>query len=275
MSAVAVDMTGVHQMSASKYHNDPVEGGSLNSSGARTILRSPAHYRHQLAHPKQATEDMMFGTIVHSLVLGTDEPITIIDAENYQGKVAKAAKAAALAAGEIPILARKYAVAEEMAAVVLDHPEAGPLLTEGEPEQTLIWRDHGIWRRARIDSLHPGGAVDYKTTNSCDLADLARTMFNFKYHQQDPWYRDAIRGVGMDRNPWFKFVFQEKEPPYAVRIVELHAEDVALGEAENVRAMAIYRDCRALDDWPGYPTHTAVVTLPAYAHNSPESPSCL
>lgn len=272
---IVITEPGVYDMTSAEYHADPVEGGSLTSTGARMILRSPAHYRYWLDNPKKPTDEMLFGSAVHTLVLGRGEKIKILDFKDYKSGAAQAAKAEAIAIGEIPILPHKLIIAERMAEVVHNHPTAGPLLTGGKPEQVLIWRSHGIWRRAMIDYLKPGGGIDYKSTTSCELHKLSTTINDYKYHQQQPWYTDGIRAVTNCLNPDFKFIFQEKEEPYAVRVVELHIEDVMQGEEDNIRAMAIYRECRALDEWPSYPEHPAVVTIPTYARRKPEHPSCL
>ena len=43
---------GVYEMPAEEYHADPVEGGSLSSTGARRLLEmAPARWRYEQAHP--------------------------------------------------------------------------------------------------------------------------------------------------------------------------------------------------------------------------------
>lgn len=273
LAPIYINQPGLYEMSSAQYHADPVAGGSLTSSGARTILRSPAHFRQQLLNPKPATDEQLFGSAVHRLVLGAGEELEIIFADNYRAKAAQQARDQALAAGRIPILSSKYAIALEMADVVHAHPEAASLMA-GKAEQVLVWRRSGIWCRAMIDSLLPDGAADYKTTTSCELHKLARTFYDYRYHQQQAWYVDGLKALGVTNapQPRFHFVCQEKEVPYAVRVIELHIEDAMLGEEENSRARGLYRDCRALDEWPAYPNHPAVITLPRYARK--DLPSC-
>lgn len=265
MSFVAGDI-GMYSIDAEVYHSDPVPGGSLSSTGARTILRSPAHFR--AARKKAAktpTEEMMFGTVAHRLVLGAGEKVAVLDMDSWRTDEAKAFKADALARGATPILRKAYTVAEAMAAAVHEHPIAGKLVQGGEPEMTMVWAQDGIMCRAMADYVTPEGIVDYKTTRSVDLYAIRRAFWNYSYHQQDAFYRRGFREVAGVERPTFKFIFQEKTFPYVVRVVSLDSASVTEGRLLNERAIEIYRDCEALEEWPGY-DEEAVISLSAHAN---------
>jgi hypothetical protein len=267
MSFVAGEI-GMYSIDAEVYHSDPVPGGSLSSTGARAILRSPAHFLHNRTKAaKEPTDEMLFGTVAHRLVLGAGEKIEIIDADNYKTKAAQEAKALALATGKTPVLPKAYAIAERMAAVVHSHPIAGKLVQGGEPEMTMVWARNGIMCRAMADYVTDDGIVDYKTTTDVDLHAIRRAFWRYNYHQQDAFYRDGFQFTTGVARPTFKFIFQEKTAPYVVRVVSLDSASVTEGRLLNERAIEIYRDCEALEEWPGHEDE-AVISLSAHANES-------
>jgi hypothetical protein len=74
-----------------------------------------------------------------------------------------------------------------------------------------------------------------------------------------------VRALGLDEDPAFLFVFQEKTPPYLVTVVQLDDEAEAAGRARNELAMEIWRDCTQAGVWPGYSQDIELITLPPWA----------
>ena len=144
------------EVHASEYHADPCPEPSLSSSVARVLIeRSPAHAR--LMHPRlnkdhkpqSTTTAMQIGSAVHSVVLdNTWSFIEWVDAANWRTKAARAAKSEAEADGRIPLLIGLRPQIEAMVSELRPHLPEGFL-----PEVTLVWKDHGIWCRARADML--------------------------------------------------------------------------------------------------------------------------
>src|SRR5690606_22820382 len=83
VAAVSFIVTpGVYELPADVYHRDPVEGGSLTSSGARRLLEMPpARWRHEQEHRPAPTPAMILGTAVHSMTLGVGEKVVKVDAD--------------------------------------------------------------------------------------------------------------------------------------------------------------------------------------------------
>lgn len=272
-----VTQPGVYDIPDHVYHGDPVPGGSLSSSGARRLLppSCPAHFKWEQDHPRfESYFDL--GSAAHLLVLGAGPELVVIDAEDWRTKAARAERDEAREKGKTPVLKAEHGQVLAMAAALRQHPVASALFSPdgGQSEQSLFWQDPetGVWCRARLDWLPDSGyrnrliLGDYKTTSkSADPASIARSVANFGYHQQDAFYCDGIRALGIDEDPAFLFVFQETTPPYLITVAELDSAALRAGRERNRRAIEIYRDCKEAGKWPGYPDEIQLISLPPWA----------
>jgi hypothetical protein len=262
------------------YHADPVQEGSLSHSGAKLLLppSCPAIYDWQRKHPKRSSKAQDRGTVVHSLVLGRGQDVAVLDFPNRRTDKYKEAEAKALKAGQIPMLAKDFEQAKEIAAAVKAHHTAGPLLDEGDPEVSIFWQDdeHGIWCRARADWLTwidgMPTIADVKTTADVSPEHWAKSAADFAYHMQDPWYRRGLAAVlGCDpADVDFIFIVIPTTPPYLPMLYRLHPADVERGAEQGRIAREIYRDCTQTGVWPDWTGGTGEITelkLPGYARS--------
>lgn len=273
---VAITEPGVYDLPVEAYHADPVPGGSLSSTGARKLLSPscPAKFRHWRDHGQETTRTFDLGHAAHRIILGAGADIVSVDAEDWRTKDAQEQSDQAHAEGKIPLLAAKYEQVLEMAAAVLAHPIASALFKPGtgRPEQTLIWRDQGIVRRALIDWLPNVGdwrmvIPDYKTCRSADPEKLQRAIADYGYHQQGEWYLAGARALRLATDPAFVFVFQEKDPPYVVTVAQPDPVAMRIAAYLNRRAVTVYAECMATDTWPGYSDDVELIGLPTYIEN--------
>lgn len=270
---------GVYDLPAEDYHADPVEGGSLSSTGARRLLPPycPAIFRWEKDHPV-FKDDFDFGHAAHQMILGAGPEIEVFTATSWSKKADQQAKKAAREEGRIPLLEKDHEVVREMAEVLRAHPIASALIDpeHGKPEQTLVWRDErtGVWRRALVDWLpnrpETGRLIvtDYKTTHSAHPEKIQKSAYDYGYHQQADWYLDGVRALDLGPDPAFVFVFQEKTAPYLVTVVQLDAVAMRLGREKNREAIDLYRRCVAADRWPGYSDEVELIPLPAWVENN-------
>lgn len=253
---------------ADDYHRDP---DSISSTGLRQILPPgcPAAYRYgQSEH----SEVLDFGRLAHRLVLGDGDKFVIAPYDAFRTNEAKEWKAEQEAAGMTVIAAIAHREAQDMAAAVQAHPWAGLLFTEGKPEQSLYWIDPetGVSCRARFDWLRDVQAErrllipDYKTARSANPAQFAKSAASYGYAQQAAFYMDGAIALGLDRDPAFVFVVQEKVRPYLVTVIELHPDDIEHARELNRRALRIYADCLERDQWPGHAESVVTVELPPW-----------
>lgn len=273
-------MSGVevlHDMPEAAYHASP----ALSASGAKRIIQTcPAVFRHEQVHGRPHKAVFDFGHAAHTLILGAGEPVDVIDADDYRSARARQERDDAYQAGHTPVLAHEWAQVQAMAAAIREHPTAARLLNpdNGTPEQSIFWRDDtfGVDRRARLDWCTTIGSlpvvVDLKTTTTADPRVLGRRIADFGYHQQVAYYLDAVHEAGIGDDPAFVFVFQEKQAPYLVSVVDIDDRAVALGRELNTRALEVFRDCTATGVWPAYLPGDGVttVTLPRWAYNDSE-----
>lgn len=268
---------GVYEMPSEVYHADPVIGGSLSATGMKRLLppSCPAKFKWLLDNPEPPKKEFDLGHAAHREVLTEGEAIEVLDFPDWRTKAAQEARDAARAEGKVPILTKQARQVEEMAQAIREHPVAGALFRPGtgKAEQSLFWRDTDTKQfcRARIDWLpdpDENGRVivaDYKTTADGEPSyALPKTVGRYSYELQAAHYLDGVKTLRLAKNPTFIFVFQEKEAPYVVTVVELDMTALAIGRILRERAIATYRECLAADHWPPYSEETVLLALPPY-----------
>lgn len=278
---LVITAPGVYEIPNAVYHADPIPEGSLSSTGARRLIEPscPAKFAWIREHGEEPKSTYDFGHVAHRYVLTEGEIVTVVDAPDWRTKDARAQRDQARIDGKVPILAKDMDVVAEMVAAIQTHPIAGKLFAPGAglPERSLFWRDQpsGIWRRARLDWMRHTGptdrfiGVDYKTAAAGDLDSLQNAIYRHGYACQAAWYLDGIKALGLSPGgePSFIFVFQEKDPPYVVTVVELDLRALAIGRLLNRRAIDIYVECTRTGHWPGYSSEVELVRLPHWVEN--------
>lgn len=250
------------------YHSDPVPGGSLSSTGARKLATEcPAAFKYWLDNPEPYKKEFDFGTAAHKVVLGDGPELVLVERDIWNTNEVKAEVKAIREAGNIPLKQRDLDKVHAMAKVLREHPEAAELLEPGSgvAERTIIWNDRGVWRRIRIDwARHDGTLVDYKSSRTANPSKLANHIFEYGYHQQQEYYRDGALEFGLTELVCpFKFIFQEKEPPYLVSVIELDSTACGIGRHLNEVALNTYALCRESGEWSGY-LQTPLISPPAW-----------
>ena len=263
------------------YVRDPAPTPSLSASLAHLLLTRSAQHA-WLAHPKlnpawkpAAAEAMDIGTIAHALVLENDASrIVVIDAADWRTTAAKAARDEARAAGKLPVLtARRDSIFEMVtrARAAIAESELAAAFADGQPEQTLVWQDDGVWCRCRPDWLTTDRrvAIDYKTTaGSAEPKAWARgPLLAMGYDLQAAFGLRGIQAVCQPRDCAFVFMVQEIEPPYAVSFVGLAPAFVAFAEQKRAAAVRLWAACLQDNRWPGYPLRVAWAEPPKWAES--------
>jgi len=276
--ALTITEPGVYELTDDEYFGPELARATLSSTGARELLKpgGPARFRHQADTGTVETKRQFdLGHAVHTWTLGNGPDVVLFpgtgkNPEAWQREVDKEAVAALRAVGKVPLRPSDYAAAKAMVAAVKAHPIAGKLLTGGQPERTLIWRDPvtGVLCRAKADWLRPDGIVDLKTAESAAEDALSKAAHNHGYYIQAPFYLrgfwEAVPRIATDV-PFFVHIAVEKTPPYLVHVTQLTERAMAYGDRKVSEALEIYRDCTASGVWPGYPEDEITdIDLPAY-----------
>ena len=272
---------GIHDITAADYHADPAAEPSLSASVAHLLCaRSPLHA--WSAHPRlnpdhERVERTVFdiGTVAHAALLLGEASCYVVDAPNWQTKAAKEERDRARELGLTPLLACQWADVEAMVAAVRPQLEAfdaePPLLTDGKPEQTLIWQEDGVTLRARADWLHDDFTAidDLKTTSgSAHPQDWTRRrLWDIGADIQAAMYVRGLRAL-TDADPQFRFCVVETSPPYAVSVVGLAPSALELANEKVAYAIARWRECMATGEWPAYTSRVAYAETPAWQEAS-------
>jgi hypothetical protein len=272
---------GIHNLTAEQYHADPVQGGSLSSTGARYLLDNcPAKFRHWLAEPAETKKVWDEGSAAHQLVLGAGPTLVRIEGESKLGpdvwntNDVKEEVATVRQSGGIPLKPKQWDMVHGMAAALTRHKLAAALLApeQGTPEQTIVWQDppSGVMCRALVDHLrHPAPAgrfyvPDYKTADCAHPEKVAKSIADWGYHIQGWWYEQAVKAAGRGPDVQFALVVQEKKAPFLVSVVFPDAESIRAGGLLARDAINLYAECVESGVWPGYPEEGVPVSLPPW-----------
>jgi hypothetical protein len=270
---VEIDHDGVYDgLPEEQYHG---HRDSLSSSGARQLLppSCPALFRHEQLHGRPPKREFDYGHAAPQRVLGVGAELVVVekkagvDATDRRTAYAQEHEKEIRAQGKVPLLRKELDRVDAMAAVLFD-PDRG-----GKPEQSLFWTDpiSGVLRRGRLDwlptELTSAGRLvipDYKTTTSASKRSIEKSVREYGYHCQDDWYRELVLGLELAELVGFVFVFQEKTAPYLVNVAEIDAPSLRVARELNLRALDVYAECVANDEWPTYSDDIELVGLPAH-----------
>jgi PDDEXK-like domain of unknown function (DUF3799) len=276
---------GLHRdMPAVVYNDDPCDEPSLSSSiGALLLSATPRHAacEHPRLNPsfvpKPTTAEMDLGSVTHRILLGKGQGFEVSPFENYKTKTAREWRDYVISKGIIPIsgvdLDRAIAMAKAVSSVLSTVQGAESAFTRGEAETVAIWRDRlGPLCRARFDwlDLENGVVYDLKTTGRGlgDRAINARIAGDAAYDMRGAFY---LRGLEQSLEDYdieklcFRWVFVESAEPFEARVFEMDSLTRANGDRKAVRAIEIWRECLARDNWPGYPRKIERPECPEWA----------
>lgn len=254
------------------YHSGAATSfDSLSCSDCKVLARpgGPALWHWQQSHPEPPRRVFDIGSAAHAAILGTGPDIVCVLGE-WRSKAVKEEVQQWRDKGAIPLHDGDYRSVFGMVGAVTRHPVASALLDSCPHREASAYRDaDGLYLRCRFDAIGPDGIVDLKTVQSAEPEAFARKAVDLGWHQQAAWYRDMAQALGVTDGP-FRFVAVEKTPPHLVSIIELDQATEQLGREANARAIDTWQQCRALDEWPGYPSQIITITAPPWAFTKEE-----
>lgn len=256
------------------YHRGP----GVSKSGLDLIVeRSPLHYWDMVLNPDrpkiEPTPQMVMGSAMHKYVL---EPLSFddefivapegIDRRTKDGK-ARWAEFQLQAAGKSILEPEQLERVRGMANAVLNHPLARRILENGKAEQSVYWKDPetGVLCKSRPDWQTDGLMADLKSTGDASIAEFQRSIHNFGYHRQAPFYLDGWAEVTGDRHTNFVFIAVESLRPYAVAVYAIDDASIAHGRKELRKALDTYARCLVTNTWPGFGENVTAISLPPWA----------
>jgi exodeoxyribonuclease VIII len=252
------------------YNDHP----GLSQSGAKEILRSPAHFKAYLERDRdEQTPAQRIGTLVHLATLQPDVfDATIViapecDKRTKEGKEIWAAFQSSLKPGQEAITAKDGDLITNVSIAAKDAldklcsqldavVECVEVPLEGSINGTLI--------KGRLDAvlLAKDGkryVVDVKTTQDAGAESFGRDIANFKYYLQQAWYTTLAKADG------FYFIAVEKDAPNEWAIYTLDEAGHTKGVALMLSAVETFRQCNTFKQFPGYPKDILTLALPKWA----------
>lgn len=266
---------------ANVYHADELaDTPTLSSSVANILLAStPAHAwaKHPRLNPnfeRKSEEKFELGTAVHSLLLEGESSVEVFDYPNWKTKESQEARDLARAHGRIPMLGPQWDDCQAMVAAVqarLPQLEVDPPpLTNGKPEQTIVWEDQGVLCRARLDWLHDDMSAidDVKSTGrSASPHAFSKALYGMGYHVQARFYQRGIMAI-TGREPEFRFLVAETSAPFALSVTSLSPAGVALADQQIDAVLETWKRCLDTDEWPSYPTRVCYAEPPGWIESA-------
>lgn len=244
-------------MKETQYRKHP----AISHSELLIIAESPEKYKYYKENPPEQTENLLFGQYFHAITL---QPECIndffvvfpkIDKRTKEGKaIFEQLKIESQNKTIIPIdMAKK---AEQMKKKIIENKLVERLL-KGKHETPYFWEDEltNEQCKCRVDSITEIGdnlvISDIKTTQNAETEAFTKSAIKYGYDMQAAMYCAGVEHV-TKRKPLFVFVAIEKNPPYAINILQADQLLLQRGYDKFRELLGIYHDCKVRNDWYGY-----------------------
>ena len=233
------------------------KASGISQSQLKWMDQSPADFKHALDNPITPTPAMIFGRIMHHVLLTPkDAPFWAvkpggIDFRTAAGQAWKKANAGRpwIDTGDVDLV---HGIMES-----LSQNEMAKLAMAGAKRE-VSWFGHyeggksKVRRKGRIDLVPKGPALlDFKFVEDAREAAFERLLKEQKYHIQAAYYLDGYNQLmPHDRKTKFVFVAVEKSFPFHIVFYELDEADIEEGRVKYTQFLNTYIQCRKTDTWP-------------------------
>lgn len=249
---------------------------ALSNSRMEDFRVSPANYKWHLENPREETESLTFGSLVHCAVLEPEEldkryvSRPQIDGRDLdmRTKEGKAFKEQVEAMGQTVVKGYELDAARKAANQLynLEEDNLGNVLKASKTELSIFWHNFDIKCKCRIDAYCKEAAtmIDLKTCRSAKLEDFERDSWNYGYHRKADWYRRGLAAHGLPLKHVI-FIAIEKTGPRDFVPYRLQNDILELGKTQNNRIFLDYKKSVDADYWPGYPKEIQTLSAPTWA----------
>ncbi|CAB4185021.1 Putative exodeoxyribonuclease 8, PDDEXK-like domain containing protein [uncultured Caudovirales phage] len=239
---------------------------ALNCSGSKELLKSPLHFQAYLRREQSDSKALRMGSFIHALVLEPSEvegrfaTAPEVDRRTKDGKAAYEAFAAT-SLGKTILSPDETDVCLKVAASMrATQAELGVTFIKTELMFSVDY--NGVLLKCAIDALGDDGFIyDLKSAESSSVKDFKSSVFAYRYHLQAVMYRMAYEAAFNTRLKGFRFIVTEKTDPFASACYELGPEFMSLALMDFEIALAAYKSCMALGEWPGYGSAPQVIDI--------------
>jgi len=240
---------------------------ALNYSGAKEILKSPAHYKAFLEKSGDSdSKALRMGSLTHAMVLQPE----IVDLEfavspdcDRRTKEGKALYESFLSTseGKTVLSGEEFGVCRNTSMSMFDALAANNVEFE-HTELMLSCEYNGITLKCAIDAVGKDGYLyDLKTTEDASMREFKNSIFNYRYHLQAHFYMTIYHIAFGVKPKGFRFIAAEKKEPWAHAVYECGPVLQALGEEQFETAVTVYRACLTLGEWPSYGSDPQIIDI--------------
>ena len=244
----------------------------VSRSGISLLLKAPELYYKRFK--KEQTPAMLIGSAFHKRVL---EPSKYAEEFVVAPQIDKRSKEGKNQwqlfqdqnEGKSVLSVDDDAKVKSMSESIMNHPIAGEIFGYPGQAEISVYAEHeytGALVKVRPDWLQENIVVDLKSTSDASLDDFSRSCWNFDYYIQSGMYLSVcnLQGLKVDT---FMFVCCENKEPYSVAVYVASRDMIDLGAQRYHEGMAIYKECRDADAWPGLNDNKIeTIDLPAWAY---------
>lgn len=259
-----VEHPGLYPDLSLLYHNEQLTPTRhLSQSGIKVIVQqTPFDY----INPTERTSDEMdFGSVVHSLALGKLQRFAVSPYDDYRTKEARQWKADMAADNMIPIKSDKFREAATIADLI-QSKLAALLGAEYETELPFFWTEDDTWCGGMMDVWCPSRltCIDVKVTSA--VHNPASKMASFGWDIQSAWTQRGLNAILPEHSGRIRFanLLIKPEAPFTSRVVMLNEAWRHSAEMECLRGLRIFQECMRTGNWPGYPDSIEMLDAPAW-----------
>ena len=229
-------------------------------------LHFKAKYIDKILEPREQTESLALGSLIHCLTLDPDSfarEFLILPELNLRTKEGREIRDSILKEnpGKTIIKQETLQVAHEMVASILRTSRAVDLLKGLKKELAYFWTCpySGLPLRAKADAIG-ASLVELKTVMSARKDDFEKQVDNLNYDLALWHYVTGAKIQpefgALEGGVWFIAI--EKEPPYVCEVYEAHESVLEVGQAKWLDAIDKISDGVFKNYWPGFVSVRAV-----------------
>lgn len=245
----------------------------LSQSGAKELLRSPAHYLAYLDRDRtEQTPAQRLGTLIHLASLQPkvfDATVVVApdcDKRTKEGKEIWSSFQSSLKPGQEAISQKDGELVTNVSIAARAGLDRLMKDYDGESmitEVPMVGRVNGTDIKGRLDAIITTKTgkrivVDIKTTMDAGADSFARDIANYKYYLQASWYTTLAHA------DQFVFLAVEKDFPNCWACYTLDDAAHQKGIALMTQAIELYDSCNKFRQYPGYPQQVQTLSLPKW-----------
>lgn len=241
------------------YHADSSHWGSSMIGTARESLSlAVARYVTKTLPSPKPSESMIVGTLFHAMVLEADTLANQfiiapeVDRRTKEGKATWASFVESSDGREV-VTDQQWQTAEAMTKSLRSERSIMALLEKRILcERSIRWNQDGLQAKCRPDALGEGGILlDLKSTRDPSPLAFAKSIANYGYHRQQPWYGLGLAAAGYPVEHYV-LIACRNTAPYEVAAYQLGAESLRLGLSqmlETAGKLALLSEWNDPSEW--------------------------